>query len=270
MADKTTKTKTATKKKETQIKSNKKKITTVVVFAVIVGFVILVMNVSNLAKAGVEKIASNTLGVKVSIAKLDISLQDKKIEVSGLHIGNPDGYKRPHALTVDTIRIVVEGITPTLLTFNEIAVVGTTINMEVAKNGTNMTDIRKNMDRKASTKKPSSEGPIKLIIKRLNIESATLNPTVVLAGGELPPVTMPNIRLTGIGQKSNGVLVSEAIGQILDRVTSVATQSAAESGFMRGMNADSLKNIQQSLGLPSGVMDQVKGFGGKIKGIFGN
>ena len=36
------------------------------------------------------------------------------------------------------------------------------------------------------------------------------------------------------------------------------------------MNTDSLKGIQQEFGLPSGLMDEVRGLGDKVKGLFGN
>lgn len=247
---------------------------------------ILYMNSSNIIKAAVEKIATQTLGVDVRIARLDISLPEKTVSVSGLSIANPKGFAKSHAITVGTIGITLESFSKKLITFDNILVDQAAINLEVTESGTNLTAIQNNIDRKASAKTSAAaeqktndqsteeHEPIKVIIDNLLISKATLNPSMTLAGGDLASVTLPDIQLQNIGRKSNGVLASEAIGQILDQITKTSINTASQSGFLQGMSTESLKELQSSLGLSNSFIDKAKqdleSLKDGIKGLFGN
>lgn len=256
-AKKTAKKKTAAKAEET--KKNKTMIAGIVSVVVIIGVVLLVMNAGGMAKRAIEKVASHTLGVPVHIASLDISLQEKQVVVGGLKISNPEGYKNAHALTIETIDIAASDITKELLSFNNIIVSGTDLYLEVTENGTNFTDLRKKVDTKASAEEKAAGDPAKVIIDLLRIENARVHPSVTLAGGDMQTMTLRDIELRNIGRKSNGVLASEAIGEVLDEVVQVATEASMEQGFLKGLSSESMED----LGLSSGLFD-------KVRGIFGN
>ena len=246
-----------------------------VIGLVAIGAVVLYLNLGNVAKALTEKIGTETLGVKVSVSSMDISLQDKKVEVKGLKIGNPPGYKNADSLSVDLIRVVGESFSKDLLVFDEITVSGTKVNMEVEKNGTNLSDLKKNIKPKASADEKTETGkPIKVIVRKLTIDDATLNPAVMLISQEMKPVTMPDIVLTGIGQKTNGVLISEAVAQVLDKVTKVATQAASQQGMLQGMDDAALKEIGTQMDMGKSLLDNAKkdmdGLKDGLKGLFGN
>lgn len=250
----------------------------IVLSVLVVGGIVVYLNYTNFAKIAIEKMATKTLGVNVTIASLDIDISNMKADVGGLKIANPQGYSKPHVITVDSISIDLKGVTKELATFDNISVTGTTINLEVMENGTNLTAIRNNVDSKASAKEVKAEGgeekpPVKVVITELLINNATLNPSSTLTGGDLASVTLPDIILRGIGQKQNGVLASEAIAQILNYVTKVAVNAAAKAGFLEGMNIESLKAMQSSLGLSSGFVDKAKEdlqeLGKGLKGLLG-
>ncbi len=241
----------------------------------VIGGVLLYLNLGSVAKALSEKIGSETLGVKVSMAAMDISLQDKKVEVKGLKIGNPPGYKNAESMSVDLIRVVGESFSKELLVFDEITVSGTTINMEVVEKGTNLSDLKKNIKPKASAEEKTEAGePIKVIIRKLTIDDATLNPAVMIISQDMKPVTMPDIILTGIGQKTNGVLISEAVAQVLDKVTKTATQAASQQGMLQGMDDAALKEIGAQMDMGKSLLDNAKkdldGLKDGLKGLFGN
>ncbi|MCB9988023.1 MAG: hypothetical protein H6868_01670 [Rhodospirillales bacterium] len=245
------------------------------VMLLIVGGAFLYLNFGNIAKVLTEKIGSETLGVRVSLTKMDIAPQEKRVDVSGLKIANPPGYKKPQVLTVDTIRVVGESFSKELLVFKEITVSGTNINMEVTENGTNLSDLKKNIKPKASADEKTASGePIKVIIRKLTIDDATLSPAVMLIDRDMAPVTMPDLVMTGIGQKTNGVLVSEAVAQVLDRVTKEATRAASQQGMLQGMDEQALKELGAQMNIGQGLLDQtkedVKGLTEGIKNLFGN
>lgn len=232
--------------------------------------VVIALNFSSVAKAAIERVAGNTLGVPVSIGALDINVQNKTVTVGGLRIGNPDGFFKPHALTFDTIHVRAETLSGDLLVFSEILVTGTNINLEVNESTTNLHAIRASVDRKVAAKAPSDKPMPKVVIRNLRFEKALLNPTVTLAGGDMQSVVMPDITMHGIGERENGVLVSEAMVQVLNQVIQVASRAAAKSGFLDGLAADRL----EALGISSSLVDKLKGDVGKalggVKGLFGN
>ncbi|MCB9990253.1 MAG: hypothetical protein H6867_02600 [Rhodospirillales bacterium] len=251
-------------------KNTKLRTVIVLVFGVIVMAGLLVMNAGNLAKIAVEKIGSDTLGTKVAIETLDVKLQEREVDVTGIGVDNPAGYRAPQAFKIEKVKIAADQIGQELLVFDEIVVSGTTINLEVKENKTNLTELHGKMDSGASTRKTAAEAPVKVIIRKLVIENATLVPAATLGEREMQPVTLPTVRILGIGESSGGMTASEAMTLITDRVITVAMRSAVEAQYLQGMDTESLKKIQGALDLPTGLIDQVKGLGDKVmKDLFG-
>lgn len=257
------------KQKNTAKKSKLPLIGALAAVIVITG-VVAVLNFSSVARAAIERVASNTLGVPVTIGALDIDLQNKTVTAGGLRIGNPAGFAKPYAMSFDTISVAAESLSGEKLVFSEILVSGTDINIEVNETTTNLHAIKENVDRGAAARGPSDKPLPKVVIRTLRFEKASLNPAVTLTGGDMQSVVIPDITMNGIGERENGILVSEAMVQVLNHVIQVASRAAAKSGFFEGLAADRLKE----LGISSSVIDQIKGDVGKaidgVKGLFGN
>ena len=107
------------------------------------GGVYLYMNLGSIAERYIEQIASETLGVAVTIGKLDISLQDRNATVHNLKIANPPGFKKSHAMEVSKISVDLENVSKELITFKDISVDKTFVYLEVTPNGTNLNTIKK-------------------------------------------------------------------------------------------------------------------------------
>ena len=251
------------------------------VLLVIGGAVYLYVNMNSLGKQLVEQAASNALGVPVYVGAMDINLEETKVVVTDVKISNPQGYSRSDAITVSSITIDGESFSKELLNFSQISVDGTNINLEVGQEKTNLGDIKKNIASKQSSHGASSQGKkgsdIKVIVQKFSLTKAQLNPSVTLLGGDLAKITVPDIHLTGIGQKENGVLAEEAIAQIMDAVLQRINTAANGAGYLEGMSLEALnaigvntvdvfkKNLKQSYdkeveGFKKGIDD--------IKGLF--
>ncbi len=237
------------------------------------GGIFLYMNLSNIAKPITERLATEALGVPVSIGKMEINLPEKTVQVSGLKIRNPKGYKRSHILTVGDIKVELGKVSKELIIFKNINVSGTDVNLEVTPNGTNLNDLKKGISTKAPNKKATAAGDkIKVIINHFNFTSAKLNPSVTLLSEQsLDPIIVPDITLNNIGQKENGILAREAIAQILDHILKTLNKSSGQAGFLNGLSKDTLKDMGQSQidGVKDQVKDEIKNIGNQIKGIFG-
>lgn len=258
--------------------SAKKKSRIFPVIAVLAGLIVIAaiffyMNMGSIAKAAVEKVATDSLGVKVTISALDINPVEKKVTVRGLKIANPPGFRKDHVLTVDHIGIAAESLSRDLLVFRQIEVLGASINLEVTAKDTNMTVLQKNVNRNASSRVAAQgEKVVKVIIRELLMNNTTLNPSATLVAGEMPPANISYIRITEIGESQNGVIASEAIVQVLERLSQVSFQIAMQSGFLEGLSPEAVAGMRSQLGLPPDLKEQAKqgieSIKSGIKGLF--
>lgn len=254
--------KTATSKKQG---GGKKKIVIAAVIVAIAGCTFLAVNAGNLAKLAVEKIAADTLGVQVGIAALDVSLQDKTVTVRGVTVANPSGYTGPYAAQIATIAVAAQDIGRELIVIDDIAVTGATFNLETGPGGTNLGAIRTHaLARQQEAEAAKNEGA-KIVIRRLKLEKAVLTPPV---DTNLSPVTLPDIRIRGIGETGDGAPAAVAIAQATDYAVQVALRYALMQNMLSGLSPEAQRALQQELGLPSGDTEQVKGFGERIREMF--
>lgn len=220
----------------------------------------IMMNLGQFAKPITERIASDALGVDVSIGAMQVDLKAKKVGVKNIRIDNPPGYQSAHAMTISDVVLGLNSASKTLVDFRAIEVSGVEANLEVTPNGTNLLTLKKMIDaRKLDTDKPV-ENAIKVIIESLNLRDMRVNPSVtLLSGTELKTVSVPPLNLRNIGKKQNGVLAQDAVAQVMSPLLKSMGEAAADAGFYEGLNSDTLKELGQS------EIDQVTD---KIKSLF--
>lgn len=257
--------------------NGKFKNTLAVLLLLMVGAAILYLNLGSIAKTVAEKIGSETLGVKVAIGNIDIKAQDKSVTVHNVRIANPKGYSQPYAMKIGLINIAMDSFSKELLVFNDVTVKGSELFLEVNKNGTNLSDLKANIKRTetAPTEQATKKNePPKVILQHFLLADAQLHPTVTLIKKDLKDITVPDIKLTGIGQKQNGVLAKEALTQIWDKISSTAVNASANAGMLEGISSEGLRNISSSITLPKDLKGQVSGTlkkaNEKLKSVFGN
>ncbi len=235
------------------------------VLLIVIGVGYIYVNMDNMAKNFAEQAASDALGVPVTIGKMKILLENKKVIVSNIAVSNPKGYSKPNAITINEITVTGESFSTALLTFANISVDGTAVNLEVNEKGTNLGDLKKRAEQKSVSSKPTNSSAkqssedkpkhdnkqkdLKVIVKNFALTSAQLTPSVTLLGNnDLATVKVPDIHLSGIGEKENGILAEEAIAQIMNSVLERFNESSNSAGFLEGLSLDSLNAIGVSTG----------------------
>ncbi|MFN3700681.1 MAG: hypothetical protein ACK4VI_04060 [Alphaproteobacteria bacterium] len=203
------------------------------------GGIFLYLNFGSIAKQLAQDYASRTLGVQVTIGRLDVSFQDRTVQISHLRIGNPSGYKNPHAAVVQSIAIQAGELGSELLEFKDVAVTSADIFLEVTPEGTNLTDIRRNLNPQVGAAQTEGEKALKVILDQL-VMSGTIHPSISFVEREIPPFELPPITLRGIGRNGQadgqgGVLVGEAIAQIWQAVSKEAIVASNRQGYLDGL-----------------------------------
>lgn len=207
------------------------------------GGVYVMMNLGSIAQRVSERIASDTLGVNVQIASIEVNIPEKSVTVKNVRAGNPAGYSGPYSATIDTIYMKANSFSEALLNFQDVKVSGTEMYLEVTPQGTNLTDIKKRVDEKAA-QGDKAAAQIKVIIENMRIESLRVNPKVLLVvAQEMEPIVVPDIVLNGIGRKENGILAREAIAQIWADVIKRVSREANKAGYYEGVSPEALEEF---------------------------
>lgn len=180
-----------------------------------------------------EHIASEALGVKVSIGSIHISLGEKKVTVSSIKIANPPGYKKSHAITADGILIGLNTASKEIIDFKDIQVKGSVVNLEVNEKGMNLYDLRALASRKEQRQSAGSE-QVRVIVQHMVIDASTINPSISMIDREVSPIKMPAITFSNMG-KGGGMEAGDAVVHILTKYIVAAERSARQSGMLGGL-----------------------------------
>ncbi len=206
------------------------------------GGIYILTQINELARPLTEKIASDVLGVNVSIGEMDIRLKERRVYVRNIEIDNPEGFSKPHIMTIDNVAVALSAVAQKSVDIEDVNVQGTDIYLEVTPKGTNLSKLQKNM--KSSEADGPVEEAVKVIIRRFALNNATVHPSVTLMSTrDVKALELPPILLTDIGTKENGILAREAVSQVMQPVIKFVAEKAGEAGYYEGLSADKLKEI---------------------------
>ena len=198
----------------------------------IVGFgVFVVMNAGSLLKTAVETLGPEYLGVDVRLAAAEISLTEGTGELRGLVIGNPDGFDGPHAFSLGRIKLGLDATAQSeeLIVLREIEVDAADLAIVARGRDTNLQALLANLeqDTAGSGDAPADDGaaPPKIIIDRFAFTNARTSLESDLLGQS--SVEIAPIHLEGIGRKTRGVTIREALIQLLRPIVTASTEALA-------------------------------------------
>ena len=213
-------------------------------------------NLDRLVEVAIEKVGPQVTGTPVMVSGVSISLQEGRGEISGLTIGNPDGYKSDHALRIGRLAFALDTqtITADPVRITEIAVSDTDLIAELGTAGLNLRALMNNMgsdgSEKAAESESTSSGP-GLVIDRFDFTGAKMTLETPLKDYE---TAVPDVNLTGIGEKEGGATAAEAAEQILRPIIAAAIKAAEKEAGAQGLD-----------GYKLGVTDRVKEEANKLK-----
>ncbi|HEX9810130.1 MAG TPA: hypothetical protein VGC25_11115 [Alphaproteobacteria bacterium] len=256
-------------------------IVAIAVVAVVAGaLVYLYLNFSGIVKAGVETHGPRYTRTEVRLGGVSVSLFGGEIGISDFFVGNPEGFKAPHAFRVGTVRVLVDrdSITSDVIRIREIVIDAPDIVYELGGANSNLQTIQRNVSTASGASASKGQGGAegqgpKVIIDNLYVTNAKAAVSAGVMGGEVVPVPVPNLHLKDIGKEKQGATMGEATKQVMDAVTGSVTKAAS------AIDLDSLRKGAEELGRGAGeaVGGAAKGTEGAVddvtkgvKGLFGN
>lgn len=240
-------------------------VTTLAFVGLFGGGIFLFTQAGTIVKGFLERTATATLGVPVSIDSLQVNLKDKTALLQGLRIDNVDGFDKPHVLYVDKIGAQLGAVSKDLVVIKEISVAGTDINLEIKEQGSNVTALKRGIKVKPRAKVESETAasdsageakatPPKVIIDLLTIGEVAVHPSAsVVDGYEISrDVTVPKMVLRDIGRSENGVIAEEAVAQVMQALMTKVNAAAAEAGLspealFKSVAEDKLDSVKETL-----------------------
>ena len=239
-----------------------------VVLLLIIGLVVLGLSLDGIVKRGVETFGPQLTKVDVKLDKVSLSLLSGGGQIGGLVVGNPEGFKTPHAISVGAATLVVQpsSLMSDKIVIRTVRVEAPEITLETGLNGTNLKKILANLNETTANSDTNTApaakagGPgKKLEVDDFLITGAKLNFSVTGLGSQT--VTLPEIHLANLGQGPGGITSAELTRLVLTAIENAAAKAASEhagdivkgaAGMVKGLtgktNTAAVENLGKGLG----------------------
>jgi len=212
----------------------------------------LYSSLDSIVKSAIEKYGSEITQVTVSVGNVKISPTDGKGEVTGLRVGNPKGFRTPHAMSVGSVELAVDpaSLASDVVLIRRIAVASPRISYEAGSGDkSNFDVIQRNVDQSLGKHRKEKASPgKKMIVDHLSIRDIKVNYSPILLEGNSFEISLPDIELRDVGKNKGGVTSGELAKVVMDTLMTRMTRAIT----------DSLK----------GIADVTKSVTDKVKGLF--
>jgi len=218
------------------------RISVALVVVVIIGIVALALSLDSAIKNGVERFGPQVAKVDVKLASVNLSLLSGSGSIKGLVIGNPEGYKSPHAISVgsSSVALSLGSLLSDKVVVKSIRVEAPEIVLELGPGGSNLQKIQANLPSRGSAagaeNKPVEERKPgkKLQVDEVVVAGGKLILEASALGGKLSEAPLPEIRLTNLGSGPDGITASDLgmriLSAIMDGAISISGDALAKAG----------------------------------------
>src|SRR5688572_25752639 len=174
---------------------------------------------NDLVKGGVETVGPQLTKGEMRLAKAKLSPFSGQAQLSGLFVGNPQGWKTESAIKVGDVKVAldVRSALSDVVTIETIYIEGPEITYEGGLGGSNIGKILENIEAFAGGggggEKPAAESAStsskKFKVKDIQIRGAKVHLSTAGLGGKAMTVPLADMRLQNIGTDGSGVTAAQ-------------------------------------------------------------
>ena len=250
-----------------------KKLLIGILFLAILGagaFMYLSSNAGILIKDGAEEYVPPVLGADFSIGNVDLDPANGVASLKNMVIGNPEGFKSEHLFKMQELLVrmdvSLENMTSDVIRINEVRLEGADMIYEMGGGKNNVGQIQENINAYMQELglDSDSESEKKFIVDDVYVNGTNVKLVSDLLGGKNVGFSLPNLHLSGIGEKENGALASDVIKQIFGAISGSVSKKAQDELLQNAVGAVEGAAGNVVKGLEDKVADQV---GNKLKGL---
>ena len=209
-------------------------------------------------KTAIEKYGSESLGTKVSVGEVNISLRQTTATITNLEIANPPGFDDPIAFKAGLIEITLNSkeskldsvvIDRILLNSPMVYYIKTkqTDNLStLQEQAARSTKDNQSSDKTGGPKDKDLEQP-RILIKKFDIEGANLSYRDTRIVSTTVNLKLDDIHITDIDTGKNGAGTQEAVSKIVNAIVPAVKQAAIKSvAAYLDVATDTLRNVSDS------------------------
>ncbi|MGE4553551.1 MAG: hypothetical protein AB7D57_10590 [Desulfovibrionaceae bacterium] len=253
-----------------------------VVLLVIGAAVYLIMNVNPIVKQAINTFGPKFTGTETRVSDVNLSIFSGQGSISGLFIGNPDGFKEKSLLTLDKLSLKLDtgSLTKPQIVVDSLVLNAPHITYEqTGRSESNFEALLANIQKAtggdgkaepAETKSDSGQGKT-LLIRDFLLTGGVINLAMTGLGGEAMTVNLPDIHLTNVGGDTPP---AEVVSQIMTAVYKQVQQALLGIGVQVYENGkkvleglgDTAKQAGEQVG--GAAKDAVKGLQDMGKSLF--
>jgi len=227
----------------------------VIVVLLVLAVVAVAFFLDGAIKRGVETVGPQIANVEVKLDSVSLSLLSGSGKIKKLVIGNPDGFKTPHAISVGLSSLSVSpgSLLSDKVVVKSVRVEAPEIIFELGAGGSNLQRIQSNLtsDSLPATNTPSAtkKATKKLQVDDFVITGGKVTLATSLLGGQSYTASLPEIHFTNLGTGPDGITAAELTKRILSEITreslKVAEKLVSESA--KGVLDSATKNATESV-----------------------
>lgn len=255
------------------------KVGVIAILLIVVAGAVLGVYLDSLIKSGVEAVGPKITGTAVKLVTVALSPFSGKVQLKGLVVDNPQGFKTARAFQLAEAKVHVDlkSALSDRLIIEEILIDGPEITYEAGPSGTNIGRIQQNVaafGKSAGTKEApeaqtQKKDPTqkKVQINHFIVRSGTVTLSASMLKGKPVTLPLPDIHLRDIGKDSGGVTVQKAAAEMVSAINKAAVQTVASSGKFLEKGVEAAEEAAKSIGSEGGKSGS-KTFEG-VKGLLG-
>ncbi|MFA6287861.1 MAG: hypothetical protein WC661_10800 [Opitutaceae bacterium] len=215
---------------------------------VLIGGIVLTFTLGPIITKSVNTFGPKITGTKVTVDSVSVSPFTGSFTMSGLFVGNPEGWKSDKAFYMGKVHVSVAPLSlPGALlgghaVIKEVLIDSPEFVYETKLVSSNIGDLLKNIEKatggtadkpvEKSTEKPAK--PIKFEVKSFRLQNAKVTLGVSGTAATLP---MPPITITDLGTKEGGITPDQAAAKVVTNILGGIVSAVAHSVGQIGSGA---------------------------------
>lgn len=197
----------------------------------IIFIAVALTNLGPIIKKAVNTYGPEITRTEVQLKEVDVSLFQGEASLSGFLLGNPKGFKTPHAMTVQSVHVNIseKTIAKDPVIIDTIQVRAPDINYELKGKTDNFRALLENIKESTGAKEAPAEKqpetgdkkkkPSKnILIKEFILTGGTVHLVSSILKEKSVSVALPDIRLQDIGKKGEGTTPAKAFQEIAEKL----------------------------------------------------
>lgn len=236
------------------------KISLIVIPSILIAiFLFFSFFINSIVKKGVETVGPKYTQTPIELKKVNISLFSGKGVLQGLIIMNPEGFKTASAFELGKITINIEPMSlfSEKVIIREIFIEGPEITYETSLKGSNIGQIKKNIESVSAV--PEDEEPNgppkeqkekkeqkKVQIDKFFLQNGKIHLSATVLHGKTMTIPLKEIQFTDIGTESDGSF-QKVIEKIFDVIFKAVIEAVKSSDKTIGKGIETLKDSTKGI-----------------------